>query len=125
MKKRFVRKNTNVISAVTALEQAQELIFAPMTFQAVASLLDFGILQHINKTPSTIKDIIKDFGCPEGGNGYTFHDYNSKDFEYSIRRAINDYRNKEDWSKKVKRTMESDFSWERSMDNYVKIYKDI
>ena len=72
-----------------------------------------------------LKDTIKDFGCPEGGNGYTFNSVSSKDFEYSLRRAINDYKNKEDWEKKVKIVMNKDFSWKRSVNNYVDVYKEI
>ena len=72
-----------------------------------------------------LKDTIKDFGCLDGGNGYTFHDYNSKDFEYSIRRAINDYKDRKEWTKKVKIAMNMDFSWYRSMDKYVELYKQI
>lgn len=72
-----------------------------------------------------LKDTIKDFGCLEGGNGYTFHDYNSSDFEYSIRRAINDYKDKKGWLEKVKIAMNMDFSWNRSMDKYVELYKEI
>jgi len=72
-----------------------------------------------------LKDTIKDFGCPDGGNGYTFHDCNSKDFEYSVRRAITDYYNRNDWVNKMKTAMNMDFSWNKSMDNYVKVYKEI
>ena len=65
MKKRFTRKSTNTQSAVTALEQAQELIFAPMTFQAVASLLDFGIMQYINNTPANVDEVIQNLNLDE------------------------------------------------------------
>ena len=60
-----------------------------------------------------LKDTIKDFGCPEGGNGYTFHNYNARDFEYSVRRAINDYKNPKEWNNKIKIAMNMDFSWNR------------
>ena len=72
-----------------------------------------------------LKDTIKDFGCLEGGNGYTFNRYDAHDFDYSIRRAVNDYHNKEEWVKKVKKAMSMDFSWERSIKNYVNLYKEI
>ena len=72
-----------------------------------------------------LKDTIKDFGCPEGGNGYTFHDYNSGDFEYSIRRAISDYQDKKEWANKVKIAMNMDFSWYSSMNKYVDLYREI
>ena len=63
MSKRFARKTENTMSAVTALEKAQELVFAPMTFQAVASLLDFGILQYINNNPNIGKILVVAHGA--------------------------------------------------------------
>jgi starch synthase len=72
-----------------------------------------------------LKDTIKDFGCNQGGNGYTFSSVSSKDFEYSVRRAIEDYNNTKEWENKVKTVMSVDFSWRRSMNNYVKVYKEI
>ena len=72
-----------------------------------------------------LKDTIKDFGCESGGNGYTFSSVSSKDFEYSVRRAIKDYSNTSDWENKVKTVMNMDFSWRRSMNNYLKVYKEI
>lgn len=72
-----------------------------------------------------LKDTIKDFGCPNGGNGYTFNSVSSKDFEYSVRRAIEDYKNRAEWEKKVKIVMGIDFSWRRSMNAYVDVYKEI
>ena len=72
-----------------------------------------------------LKDTIKDFGCPDGGNGYTFHDCNSKDLEYSIRRAIKDYQDKSEWNNKVKTVMNMDFSWNCSMRKYVDLYREI
>ena len=71
-----------------------------------------------------LKDTIKDFGCPNGGNGYTFYNCSSSDFEYSIRRAINDYHGK-NWIEKVRIAMNMDFSWDRSINNYVNLYKEI
>jgi hypothetical protein len=65
MSKRFIRKRTNTTSTVTALEKAQELIFAPITFQAVASLLDFGILQYINNKPATIEQLQQELDLDE------------------------------------------------------------
>ena len=72
-----------------------------------------------------LKDTIKDFGCSDGGNGYTFFNYSSNDFEYSVRRAISDYHDRDGWVKKVKVAMNMDFSWYRSMNKYVDLYKEI
>lgn len=57
-----------------------------------------------------------------GGNGYTFANYNAYDMLYVIREAIGDYNNKEIWQHLVKRVMNCDFSWQRSAAEYEKLY---
>lgn len=57
MKNVTYRRKTRKHSAVESLTQAQKLIFAPMVFQAIGSLLDFGILQSIDEVPQTIDDL--------------------------------------------------------------------
>ena len=41
-----------------ALTRAQEIIFAPFTFQVIASLIDFGVLELLNRKPSDLDEII-------------------------------------------------------------------
>lgn len=69
-----------------------------------------------------LKDSIKDFGCAGGGNGYTFSNYNVGDFEYSVWRAINDYKDREEWKKKVEIVINKDFSWSNTAKNYVDLF---
>ena len=38
----------------------------------------YGAIPVVRETGG-LKDSIKDFGCPEGGNGYTFARYNADD----------------------------------------------
>lgn len=56
---KYRRKRNQESSQITALAKAQQIAFAPFTFQAVASLLDLGILEYIDKTPNTIFEISK------------------------------------------------------------------
>ena len=72
-----------------------------------------------------LKDTIKDFGCEEGGNGYTFSSDYVGDFEYSIKRAINDFNNKEEWKNKVVKIMNIDFSWKNTANSYIDLYFDL
>ena len=72
-----------------------------------------------------LKDSIKDFGCEAGGNGYTFARYNADDLAYSIGRALNDYKDQESWKEKIKKCMNTDFSWNVSAKEYVKLYEDL
>ena len=56
-KPRFRRQRKNRTSSVEALTNAQKIAFAPFTFQAVAAMLDFNILQSLNDSPKTKQEI--------------------------------------------------------------------
>lgn len=90
--------------------------------QMVASR--YGSVPIVRETGG-LKDSIKDFGCEGGGNGYTFANYNVGDFVYSINRALNDYKNSASWQKKSEDCMNTDFSWNVSAKEYVKLYNEV
>lgn len=90
--------------------------------QMVASR--YGAVPIVRETGG-LKDSIKDFGCVDGGNGYTFANYKVDDLVYSIKRAINDFKDKENWKKKIYTCMTTDFSWNKSVLNYINIYKNL
>mgnify|MGYP002619254412 CR=1 FL=1 len=65
MKNVVYRRKTRRHSTIDALTQAQKIIFAPMVFQAVASLLDFGILQSIDIASKTTEELIESLNLNE------------------------------------------------------------
>lgn len=60
-----ISKKQNKKSIVEALTEAQKFVFAPLAFQAVSAMLDFGIIQYLDKNPATEEDIIKDLDLNE------------------------------------------------------------
>ncbi len=58
-------------------------------------------------------------------NGYTFTNYNAHDMMYVIRKAVSDYKNKEEWAKLMRRAIDSDFSWNHSAQEYAALYLDM
>ena len=90
--------------------------------QMVASR--YGAVPVVRETGG-LKDSIRDFGCENGGNGYTFYNYNTNDLVYSINRAIQDFYNKETWGEKVKTCMKQDFTWKNSSIKYIELYKEL
>ena len=54
MKKNSERKQTRI----TALSKAQELAFAPLSFQTISAMLDLNILKFLDKNPSSLADIV-------------------------------------------------------------------
>lgn len=84
----------------------------------------YGVVPIVRETGG-LKDTITDFGCIGGGNGYTFTNALVNDFEYSVRRAVADYRDKEGWAEKVKTVMTIDFSWKKTAKQYIETYNEL
>ncbi len=82
--------------------------------------LRYGSIPIVRETGG-LKDSISDSGDNEG-NGFTFASYNAHDMMYTIRRALEGYKNKEGWNTLVKRAMECDNSWKKSANDYIRLY---
>jgi len=86
--------------------------------------LRYGTIPIVRETGG-LKDTITPFN-PESleGNGFTFVTYNEYDMLDAINRALTVYEDKQKWKVLVKNGFNSDFSWTRSAEEYVKIYEE-
>ncbi len=83
--------------------------------------LRYGTVPIVRETGG-LRDSITD--CGDGkGNGFTFKSYNAHDMLDAIRRALTLYYNG-DWNELVLRALSCDFSWGRSANAYIRLYKD-
>ncbi len=83
--------------------------------------LRYGTVPIVRETGG-LRDSITDSG--DGvGNGFTFKTYNAHDMLGAIRRGLDAYANKEHWDELVIRALECDFSWGKSANEYIKMYK--
>jgi len=82
--------------------------------------LRYGTVPIVRETGG-LRDSITDCGDGEG-NGFTFKSYNAHDMLDAIRRALTYYYN-DDWNILVERALDCDFSWGRSANTYIKLYK--
>ena len=57
--------------------------------------------------------------------GFTFKTYNADDMYYAISRGLAAYRNAEDWKTLTDRALRCDFSWGRSANEYIRLYKSL
>ncbi len=85
--------------------------------------LRYGTVPIVRETGG-LRDSIKDSGDGKG-NGFTFATYNAHDMLYTIRRALQCYRDAEGWQTLVQRALECDYSWGRSANEYIKLYKEL
>ncbi|MDD4688501.1 MAG: glycogen synthase GlgA [Eubacteriales bacterium] len=77
-------------------------------------------------TVGGLKDTVQPFN-PETkeGTGITFQSYNAYDMLDAIYRAVDLYHNKNLWRRLIKNAMTQDFGWDKSADEYIKLYNTI
>jgi len=84
--------------------------------------LRYGTIPIVRATGG-LADTVIDCELNNGGNGFSFKEYSSKELVKTVNRAINFYKTKpEDWKQLVLRALDEDFSWKRSADKYIDIY---
>lgn len=85
--------------------------------------LRYGTIPIVRETGG-LKDSITDCGG-KGGNGFTFKTYNGDDMLDAIWRAYDYYQNRQKWGKLVTNAMKNDFSWARSAELYLGLYREL
>ncbi len=85
--------------------------------------LRYGTIPIVRETGG-LRDSVTDSGDNEG-NGFVFSSYNAHDMLHAIRRAVAGYSDKDGWQILVKRAMDSDNSWGKSANEYIKMYKEV
>ena len=69
-------------------------------------------------------DSIMPYGA-EGSNGFQFNNFNAHEMLFKIKDALGVYYNKPEWNALVQRAMHTDFSWKKSAEKYLDIYKSL
>jgi starch synthase len=58
-----------------------------------------------------------------GGNGFKFWGYSASALMDALERALDTFRNKDEWTRMMRRAMAQDFSWEKPAHEYVRVYE--
>ena len=84
----------------------------------------YGTIPIVRETGG-LRDTVLSYNEYNGeGNGFTFFNYNAHDMLYVIDRATDYYHQHKDvWKVLQERGMTTDFSWTRSADRYVQLYR--
>ena len=83
----------------------------------------YGTVPIVRETGG-LKDSIHDCNLGEG-NGFTFSGIDSYQLEDAVRRALNLYWKKDDWTALQKYIMKIDFSWRKSASEYEDMYRSL
>lgn len=85
--------------------------------------LRYGTVPIVRETGG-LRDSITDSG-DGAGNGFTFKTYNAHDMLGAINRGLGAFWNKDYWPTLVERAINCDFSWGKSANEYIKMYKQL
>lgn len=88
--------------------------------------LKYGTFPIVRKTGG-LADTVIDISDQENGNGFLFNEFTSEDLIESIKRAIRFYFNSNDLEINSLRSkiMNLEFSWNKSVEKYISIYKNL
>jgi len=98
--------------------------FEPCGLSQMISLR-YGTIPIVRSTGGlrdTIIEYNENVGC---GNGFVFYDYESYELLDAIKRSLNLYNNNEKLLKVIRIGMNSNFSWENSSKEYLKLYNQL
>lgn len=83
----------------------------------------YGTIPIVRETGG-LRDSVRDAGG-ENGNGFTFKTYNAHDMLDAVRRAKDYYNNREAWTQLSIDAMKNDFSWDKSAELYIGLYREL
>jgi starch synthase len=87
--------------------------------------LRYGTIPIVRATGG-LQDTIVDFAPRRGrGTGFKFSEYSSAALLSCIERALRTYRTPEAWRTLMRNAMQADFSWDRSAEAYINLYRRI
>ena len=84
--------------------------------------LKYGTVPIVRETGG-LADTIYNCNPAKGtGTGFVFKNYDSNELLYTIRFAVEVYKNKKVWAKLMLNGMLQDFSWDKSAEKYMSLY---
>jgi starch synthase len=87
--------------------------------------LKYGTVPIVRRTGG-LADSIEPFDETAGiGNGFVFQDYSGAALLEIIRQGLTVYERKKEWRVLVRRGMAADHSWRRSMEDYLRLYREL
>jgi starch synthase len=85
--------------------------------------MKYGTIPVVRATGGLADTVIDFDENSKKGTGFTFKQPSSGDFLKAIQRALRLYQNQKKWNNLMKRIMKLDFSWDKSSDRYIDLYK--
>lgn len=85
--------------------------------------LRFGCIPIVRATGGLADSVVDYDPTHNAGTGFSFHTYSKMSFLATVVRALEIYKQTENWQKIIKHAMEQDFSWDKSAKKYFDLYQ--
>ena len=86
--------------------------------------MKYGTIPIVRETGGLYDTVVPYDEETGNGNGFSFVNYNAHDMFYTIKRALDFYKKKDIWEILVKRNMSYNFGWDKSADEYIRMYEE-
>lgn len=120
----YIEYNNIIAHLITA---GSDFFFMPSRYEPCGLnqmySLNYGtlpIVRNVGGLADTVIDVEN-----ENGNGFSFNKFELVDLEYSFDKALRLYKDKNKMKTVIKRGMYTDFSWDKSAKEYLKLYEQI
>ena len=87
--------------------------------------LRYGCIPVARRTGGLADTIVDYSPSFNGSNGFLFNGFNSPELVSAVKRALQVYRKKEEWSLLTRQAMSGDFSWDKSAMKYQELYNSL
>lgn len=85
--------------------------------------LKYGTIPLVRKTGG-LSDTVRDYNpFTQDGYGFVFEEYSASALWEALKRAFTVFTHKPEWRKLIRRAMVQDFSWKRSVEKYLEVYR--
>ena len=87
--------------------------------------LKYGTVPLVRATGGLNDTVFQYDSNTEAGNGFKFKSATSGELLRSIKQAVALYKDKTEWKKLISNGMKEDFSWKKSAEKYIEIYRNL
>lgn len=111
------------------IEAASDIFLMPSRYEPCGLnqmySLRYGTIPVVHATGGLDDSVVDALRYPDTGTGFKFYSYKPLDFLLAVRSAVDVIRDEARWMGLKHRAMTQDFSWNRSANEYLRIYEDI
>ena len=111
------------------LNAAADIALTPSRFEPLSAMYAMRcgapVTGSVGGLTDTVVDVARECADEEGATGFTFSDATADELTACVKRACAGFGNKTSWRRIQRNAMDRDFSWNRSAQRYLAVYRNL